>query len=86
MTTMTTFALRLPDSLMSTLRLGPRDVERELPLAAAIHWYQQGRLSMERAAEIAGLHRIDFLLELGRRKIDAFHVDLDELREEAARD
>lgn len=40
-------------------------------LAAAIHWYSTGELSMENAAMIAGLNRRDFSLELATRKIDS---------------
>lgn len=54
----------------------------ELRLAAAIHWYQQGSLSMERAAEAAGLTRADFLGELARRRVDVFGVDDEDLRRE----
>jgi len=40
-----------------SMHQAPHELERELPLAAAIHWYQQGRVSMEKAAELATLSR-----------------------------
>ncbi|MBV8229728.1 MAG: UPF0175 family protein [Planctomycetaceae bacterium] len=54
-------------------------------LAAAMLWYTQGRISHERAAQFAGLSRIDFIDALAAAKLPAFHVDLDELREELDR-
>ncbi|HEV7572814.1 MAG TPA: UPF0175 family protein [Thermoanaerobaculia bacterium] len=50
-------------------------------IAAAIHWYQQSAISMERAAETAGMSRAEFLAELARRRVDVFVVDEDHARE-----
>ena len=57
-------------------------VQKERRLAVAIRWYSQGLISQERAAAIAGLDRTDFLMVLAREKVDAFHVDLDQLARE----
>lgn len=51
-------------------------------LAAAIHWYSQGLISQDKAAEIAGVSRAEFLEELFKRKIPALQVTLEELRRE----
>ncbi len=63
----------------------PVEFVRELRLAAAIHWYERGEVSQEKAAYIAGLDRTDFLLALSREKVDAFVVDLDDLKRELSR-
>ena len=83
---MTTLELKLPDEAFSALRRSPDEFGREMRLAAAIHWYNQGVMSQERAAAIAGLDRTDFLMALAREGVDAFHVDLDSLRRELADD
>ena len=72
----------MPESAFSALRRSPEEFGRELRLAAAIHWYSKGAISQERAAEIAGMDRTDFILALAREQIDAFAVDLDSLRVE----
>jgi predicted HTH domain antitoxin len=79
---MATLTIELPDEVYATLQRSPREVQREVRLAAAIRWYAAGRLSQERAAEIAGLDRTDFLMALGREKVDAFHVDFGALARE----
>jgi predicted HTH domain antitoxin len=56
-----------------------------LRLAAAIHWYQRGEISQEKAASIAGLDRTDFILALSREKVDVFNVDFDDLQRELER-
>jgi predicted HTH domain antitoxin len=55
---------------------------REMRIAACVQWYAQGLVSQERAAEIAGLSRAEFLEELFRRKVPACQVTLEELIEE----
>ena len=79
---MTTVSVQLPDAVFAVLRRSPSEVAEEIRLAAAIHWYQQRAMSMERAADIAGMNRVEFLAELARRRIDVFHVDSDDLRRE----
>jgi predicted HTH domain antitoxin len=41
-------------------------------LASAIHWYAKGEISQEKAALIAGLDRIDFLVALHGKKLRFF--------------
>jgi predicted HTH domain antitoxin len=79
---MTTLQIAIPDSLLAALRKAPHEVGPEMRLAASIHWYQQGAISMERAAEVAGLSRPEFLAELARRRVDVFVVDEQDLAAE----
>lgn len=72
---MTRVDVTVPDGLLAALRKAPHEVADEMRLAAAIHWYQQGRISMSRAAETAGMTRTEFLAELARRRVDVFVVD-----------
>ena len=72
----------VPDSLLATLKMAPQEMRAELCLAAAIHWYQQRLVSMERAAETAGMPRAEFLAELARRRVDVFVVDDQDLARE----
>ncbi|PIY49941.1 MAG: hypothetical protein COZ06_11915 [Armatimonadetes bacterium CG_4_10_14_3_um_filter_66_18] len=51
-------------------------------LAAVAAWYEQGKLSQEMAARVAGLDRTDFPLALARLGRDSFRVDLADLDKE----
>lgn len=82
---MPTVSLDLPEDVFSALRRSPDEFVRELRLAAAIHWYERGEISQEKAASIAGLDRTDFLLALAREKADAFVVDFEDLKRELDR-
>ena len=82
---MVNLTLELPEGVFSTLRRSPDAFGRELRLAAAIHWYQRSQISQEKAAEVAGLDRTDFLMALAREGVDAFVVDFDDLHRELER-
>jgi len=75
----------VPDSLLAALKKAPHEMSAEIRLAAAIHWYQQSVLSMERAAEAAALTRGNFLAELARRRVAVFSVDDEDFRREVGR-
>jgi predicted HTH domain antitoxin len=77
--------LQLEEDVFAALRRSPAEFADELRLAAAIHWYEHGQISQEKAAQIAGLDRTDFLLELARRGEDAFVVDFADLAKELQR-
>ena len=77
--------IQVSESLFSALRRSPDEFARGLRLAAAIHWYERGEVSQEKAAEIAGLDRTDFLLALAREQENAFVVDMDDLKRELQR-
>jgi predicted HTH domain antitoxin len=79
---MTELTLQLPDDVFSALKRSPEEFGREMRLAAAVHWYSRGEVSQEKAAQIAGLNRKEFLLALAREKVDAFLVDFDDLKRE----
>ena len=79
---MTALTLAIPDSALSALRRSPTEFGREMKLAAAIHWYGRGMMSQERAAELAGLTRRDFIRALAREGMDVFVLDDDSLDRE----
>jgi predicted HTH domain antitoxin len=55
-------------------------------IAAALQWYAERRISQEKAAEIAGQSRAEFIDELRYRKVAAIQVDQAELEAELADD
>jgi predicted HTH domain antitoxin len=82
---MTQVSIELPDAVCSLLQCAPGILDQELRLAAAVQWYQQGRISQEWAARIAGRDRTDFILTLSHMGKDSFHVDFEDLGRELAR-
>jgi len=74
--------LDMPDGVFSAIRKGPEEFIKELRLAAAVKWYELGITSQEKAAEIAGLSRAEFILSLSRFNVSPFQYTADEIEEE----
>jgi len=65
---MATTVVEVPDELLALLaesRLGRRAREDQVRAALAIHLFQEGLVSVGRAAELAGEPRVSFELLLG---------------------
>jgi len=82
---MATVTVEVPESVLAVLRNDPVEFASEMRLAAAVTWYEQGKVSQEVAARIAGLDRTAFLLSLSRMGRDSFQVDFADLDKELAR-
>jgi predicted HTH domain antitoxin len=79
---MTAITIQIPDSVLPVLHLDPVAFVQEMRLAAAIKWYELRRVSQEKAAEIAGISRADFITALSLAKVSPFQLTADEVREE----
>jgi predicted HTH domain antitoxin len=83
---MMTLTLEFPENIFSALRCDMESLSKEVRLAAAATWYEQGKVSQEVAAQVAGMNRTDFLLALSRMGKDSFQVDLSDLGRELSRE
>lgn len=77
--------LDLPEDVFSSLRQAPGDFAAELRLAACVKWYELGKISQAKAAEISGLSRADFIDALRAYHVPAIQVAPSELEQELAR-
>jgi predicted HTH domain antitoxin len=71
--------LEMPQDVFSALHQSPSEFAGELRLTAAAKWYELGMVSQEKAAEIAGLSRADFIAALARFKVTPFQTTVDAL-------
>ena len=71
--------IEVSEEALAGLRKDPLAFARELRLAAAAKWYELKVVSQERAAEIAGLSRREFLDALTRFGVTPFQYDVDEI-------
>ena len=69
----------VPEKVLLAEKTDENAFARELRILAAVKLYELGRLSSGRAAELAGMPRVEFLLELGRYKVFPFEAELRDL-------
>jgi len=79
---MTTITVDFPESVFSALHMVPEDFVKEMRIAAAIKWYEQTKISQDKAAEVAGLTRADFINELSKAKVSPFQMSDESLKED----
>ena len=79
---MKTIQISLPDEIFISMKETPDELSREIRMAAAVKFYELGKLSSGRAAELAGISRISFLQSLARYNVPIFDVSAEELKQD----
>lgn len=72
--------LDVPEDSLSITREAPADFARSLRIAAAVKWYEIGRISQSKAAELIGCDRVklfEHLRDYGVPYIQQGVADLD---------
>lgn len=72
----------VPDKILLAEKTDEVAFARELRMLAAIKLYELGRLSSGRAAELAGVPRVEFLLTLQHYRVFPFSAELRDLKSE----
>ncbi|MFP4027809.1 MAG: UPF0175 family protein [Candidatus Brocadiia bacterium] len=81
-----TISFDLPVDTFAALKESPDEFARDIRLTAALKWYEMGIVSQEKAAEIAGISREDFIASLAKLEVSPFQYSADEILEEAGYD
>ena len=74
-----TVSIEIPHEIMHTTRMTPQELRQEL----AIHLFQQGKLSLGKARELANMTVWAFQLLLGSRGVQ-MHYGVEEYEEDRA--
>ncbi|ETW94933.1 MAG: hypothetical protein ETSY1_32690 [Candidatus Entotheonella factor] len=69
----------VPESVLLSEKTDEEAFAREVCMLAAVKLYELGRLSSGRAAELAGMPRVEFLLTLGRYQVFPLEAELNDL-------
>ena len=69
----------IPEKVLLAEKVDETAFARELRILAAVKLYELGRLSSGRAAELAGMPRVEFLLSLERYKVFPLEAELGDL-------
>jgi predicted HTH domain antitoxin len=79
---MSQIQIEIPEEVLISLKETPAALSRELPLLAAIKLFELGKLSSGRAAQLAGISRVEFLTLLGRYQVCPFQLTSAELEQD----
>ena len=74
-----TLTIEMDDNVFPALQVDPDQMIREMRLLSAVRWYEQGRISQGKAAEIAGLSRAAFINALADFSVSPFQETVEEI-------
>jgi len=69
----------IPEKVLLAEKMDEASFARELRILAAVKLYEMGCLSSGRAGELAGMPRMEFLLNLGHYKVFPLQAELEDL-------
>lgn len=78
--------LKYPDDLAQAVQMTAEELEAQIRLMAALKMFELGKLSSGKAAELAGLSRVEFLQACGRYRVSVFNYPPEELEAELQSD
>lgn len=81
-----TLTIKYSDDMLLSLKQSRREFEDEARYLLALKLYELGKMSSGKAARLAGVSRVEFLMRLWRYKVSPFQVDLEEILKESRDD
>jgi predicted HTH domain antitoxin len=78
--------LKYPDNFELAVQTTPEELEAQIRLMAALKMFELGKLASGKAAELAGLSRVEFFEMCGRYRVSIFNYPPEDLEAELAAD
>lgn len=68
-----------PEEILISLKEDEKHFLKEVKMLAAVKLYELNRLSLGKAAKLAGMDKVDFIKVLGEHKVSIFKLTEEEL-------
>jgi predicted HTH domain antitoxin len=78
----TELRLDIPAEILYTLNETKNDFIKKMKFYTALELYRLQKISTGKAAELAGMPKIDFIFELGKHNVSVINYDPDDFLEE----
>ncbi|MFH1076881.1 MAG: UPF0175 family protein [Pseudomonadota bacterium] len=65
----------VPEDVLASLRMGVKGLEHDMKRFLALHYFKNKRLSIGKAARLAGMNRFDFMDFLAEERVVLFDYD-----------
>jgi len=79
---MSAIHLEIPEETLISLKTNPEAFAKDLRMLAAVKLFELGKLSSGRAAQLAEMTRVEFLLALRDYQVSPFRLTAEELRQD----
>lgn len=83
---MSELTIKYPPEFEHAVHLTKDELESHIRLMAALKMFELGKISSGKAAEFAGMSRVEFLETCGKYKVSVFNYSEDEIEKELMRD
>lgn len=78
--------IKYPAGFEQAVHLTKDEMEQHIRLMAALKMFELGKISSGKAAELAGMSRIEFFEACGRYHVSVFNYPAEELEDEIKKD
>ena len=83
---MKTLTVPYPEDFELAVSTTAEELEAQVRLMAALKMFELGKLSSGKAAELAGMSRVEFFEMCGRYRVSVFNYDPEDLESELEED
>ncbi len=83
---MQSIVMSLPDDLATSLEMKPEELASQVRLMAALKMFELGKISTGKAAELAGLTKLDFIEACALYHVSMFNYRPEEVEAELRSD
>ena len=74
--------IKYPSGFENAVQLSKEEMEQHIRLMAALKMFELGKVSSGKAAELAGMSRVEFIETCGRYHVSVFNYTPEELEKE----